>query len=227
MADGDEASLRQRAMQRVMEGTSAEPLDEDDQQRVIEQFRTDIEKQFLALRKIMTAVTLAWVMIVILIIRKPELVCQFANAGALVSTDKPFLCPTEAVSLMRRTLGLVVFIHLTSFAYLQGGGERKVLLVGYAEFSVPLLLLLSATVFGVEKAQTELAADAKLKGGPAIDYSSSGSQVHMHIVLLLLATLVGLAVLIHFLCGYVYTSRKDLQDDLERLMSKKYRHKSL
>ena len=209
--------------------TSSEPLDEEDQDLVIEQFNLDIDKQFKILRGIMVVLCVVWEVVICFAVVSPVHVCKIANAGTFIVHQQPFSCPEKAAWIIRAIGASIAITHLLSFSFLLVGANR-LLQLGFYSFVIPVAILAYGYVtFDAssgpsmqEKYKAAMASD-----GPAVVDYTPNSRVDMNVLAGLLAAFLFLAALFHFLCGNVYSSRDDLRNQLQLLTAKKYKHKSL
>lgn len=230
VTQGGSRSSRQR---RRRDGATAdaqddiEPLDEEDQELVIRQFKTDIRNQFVLLRRVMLVLCVLWEVLILWVGAQPVHLCKVASIGSFMIQHREFSCPSSASSLVQSIMAAGFLAHLLTLTFLLAG-HKKLLQLGYVGLLAIPVFVVGYGLVGSSEPKDALAEiqAAAAQGGPAVG-SVAHHRVDMNLISTFLLVFSALALLFHYLAGNVYSCRDDLRDQLRLLAAKKYQYKSL
>ena len=240
--EADQEKRMQMAMDRVTQGGNrrrkrnsaiagakddVEPLDEEDQELVIRQFKADIRNQFVLLRRVMLVLCVLWELLILWVGAQPVHMCNVASIGSFMIQRREFTCPPTASSLVQGIMAVAFLAHLLTLTFLLLG-HKKLLQLGYMGLLVIPVFVIGYGLVGSSEPKDGLAEiqAAAANGGPAVG-SAPHHSVDMNLVSAFLVVFSALALLFHYLAGNVYSCRDDLRDQLRLLAAKKYQYKSL
>ncbi len=223
---------------------AVDPLDEEEQEHVIQQFESEIDGQFKLLRRVVVAVCLLWGAVVVLLLAlQPVHLCRLVNRGAF-SQQRPSFdeCPSHIVALIHGVGAALCVPHaFTTASLLQscsgggggGGGHSptrltKLRWLSLIAHALPLLVITYSLNVDGSSSAAAIAAAAR-GGGPAVGDFAEGGMASLDLPLLrgVLAAMVAVSLLLLFLARSVFACRDDLRSDLQRLAAKRYSYKAL
>lgn len=221
---------RRRASTKVNSNLQTQPLDEEDQQLIIDKFELDIQKQFRTLQLFMGALCVLWVSCMSFVSWKPFIFCEMMTNISMLFFSRPIECYSGTINLVQKLAALLVLSNVLSVIFLWNG-NKMFLKTGYYSFSLPSIYVVYVyremflSIYNLVEGSPLNAANEN-NDAQKLDNAAKLKQ-DLNIQLLLLILWIMICVLFHYLCGNVYSTREDLRRHLTLLSSKKYRYKIL